>query len=239
MQTAIQGIIRRRILLNYAVDPDVMQRHLPAPFRPKLHNGTAIAGICMIRLEQVRPQWMPCEKGISSENAAHRVAVEWTDDNGESRQGVYIPRRDTDSLLNHWAGGRLFPSIHHLADFDITDTGNEISFKMRSRDKSACIKLTASSSDELPDSSIFATLTEASRFFEQGCDGFSPDARGAGLDAIRLCIDVWAATPLQIHQASSAWFDDVDQFPAGTAQLDHALLMRDIPHQWRAIPPLD
>jgi len=43
----IQGIIRRRILANFRVDAQAMQREIPARFRPKLQNGLAIAGICL------------------------------------------------------------------------------------------------------------------------------------------------------------------------------------------------
>lgn len=35
----IQGIIRRRILANFRVDPEVMQTEIPSRFRPKLQNG--------------------------------------------------------------------------------------------------------------------------------------------------------------------------------------------------------
>jgi hypothetical protein len=71
----LQGVIRRRILVNFRVDPGVMQAQLPSRFRPKLHRGHAIAGICLIRLESVRPRFVPRLLGFSSENAAHRVAV--------------------------------------------------------------------------------------------------------------------------------------------------------------------
>ncbi len=41
----LQGIIRRRILVNYRAEPEVIQKILPPRFRPKLHDGQAIAGI--------------------------------------------------------------------------------------------------------------------------------------------------------------------------------------------------
>lgn len=104
----IQGLIRRRLLVNFRVDPAVMETFLPEPFRPKLHAGYAIAGICLIRLEDIRPRGLPGVLGISSENAAHRIAVEWEDESGRTREGVFIPRRDTNSCLNHLAGGRSF-----------------------------------------------------------------------------------------------------------------------------------
>ncbi len=105
----LKGTIKRRFLINYRVEPETMQRLLPTPFRPKLQQDFAIAGICLIRLEQIRPAGLPAALGRTSENAAHRVAVEWTAAAGETREGVFIPRRDTDSRLNSWAGGRIFP----------------------------------------------------------------------------------------------------------------------------------
>ena len=52
----IEGVINRRILVNFRVEPEVIQKQLPSRFRPKLHAGRAIAGICLIRLEQIRPK---------------------------------------------------------------------------------------------------------------------------------------------------------------------------------------
>ncbi len=51
----IRGVIDRRILVNYRVDPDVMARIVPSPFRPQIVGGYAIAGICLIRLRRIRP----------------------------------------------------------------------------------------------------------------------------------------------------------------------------------------
>ena len=103
---AIRGLIRRRVLVNFRVEPDVMQAQIPSRFRPKLHAGNAIAGICLIRLEAMRPRFLPGVFGVSSENAAHRVAVLWNDETGVEREGVFIPRRDTSSTINRLAGGR-------------------------------------------------------------------------------------------------------------------------------------
>ena len=110
----VHGVIRRRLLVNYRVDPDVVARQLPQPFRPKLYRDTAIAGICLIRLEEIRPKGFPRLAGLSSENAAHRIAVERDDAEGR-HEGVYIPRRDTGSLVNQMAGGRLFPGEYRRA----------------------------------------------------------------------------------------------------------------------------
>ncbi|MEY4484729.1 MAG: hypothetical protein RL693_2181, partial [Verrucomicrobiota bacterium] len=137
----IHGLIRRRLLVNFRVDAEVMQRLLPPPFHPKLQQGYAIAGICLIRLEQIRPGWLPRFCGISSENAAHRIAVLWEEPSGEQCEGVFIPRRDTSSWLNHVAGGRIFPGEHHLSDFAVTDDDSGISMSINARDGLMALKL--------------------------------------------------------------------------------------------------
>ena len=107
MLPVIDGEIERRLLVNYRVDPQVIARVLPDPFRPQLVGGAAVAGICLIRLGQMRPRHTPRWVGLRSENAAHRVAVEWDTADGP-QAGVYIPRRDSDSWANVLLGGRIF-----------------------------------------------------------------------------------------------------------------------------------
>ena len=55
----IRGVIDRRILVNFRVDAAVLAKLLPEPFRPKLVAGAGIAGVCLIRLKQIRPRFFP------------------------------------------------------------------------------------------------------------------------------------------------------------------------------------
>ena len=113
----IHGTIERRVLLNYRLDPATLQRALPPPFRPKLYRGCGIGGVCMIRFSGLRPRFAPRWLGLGSENAAHRIAVEWEQD-GKFCEGVFIPRRDTNSYFNKAFGGRVFPGIFQKRKFE-------------------------------------------------------------------------------------------------------------------------
>ena len=228
----IQGLIRRRLLVNFRVDEEVMRSLLPAPFRPKLHRGYAIAGICLIRLEQIRTTWRPRFCGISSENAAHRIAVQWDGPSGETREGVYIPRRDTGSWLNHFAGGRIFPGEHHLAKFFVDDDGTSLSMSISAHDGRMAISLRAKESKSLPETSCFESLAESSAFFEGGSIGYSVTRDCCRLDGIRLQTNEWRVQPLTIEHVHSSFFATETSFPAGSVTFDHALIMRDISHQW-------
>jgi hypothetical protein len=228
----IRGLIKRRLLVNFRVDPTVMRRFLPSQFEPKLHDGYAIAGICLIRLEQVRPAGIPSLFGISSENAAHRVAVTWRNSAGKQEQGVFIPRRDTGSVLNHAAGGRIFPGEHHLADFDVEDSGERIAFEMRSRDGTVRVTLQGRDCDSLPASSCFHSLADSSDFFEGGSLGYSVTRDPKRLDGLSLKTTEWRVRPLKVENVESSLFANTAVFPEGSVEFDHALIMRDIQHEW-------
>ncbi|MCM3873058.1 MAG: DUF2071 domain-containing protein [Pyrinomonadaceae bacterium] len=233
----IQGVIRRRILANFHIEPQVMQQHLPPRFRPKLHNGQAVAGICLIRLEHVRPKLMPEFIGISSENAAHRVAVLW-DEDGVEREGVFISRRDTNSQLNHLLGGRVFPGEHHQASFDVAESNSEIKLSMKSADEAVSVEIEGRIAVELPPSSIFSSLPEASAFFEGGSLGYSVTRDSGRLDGLRLETEQWRVEPLEVSRVFSSYFGDEAKFPKDSIEFDHALIMKNVAHEWHTADDL-
>jgi Uncharacterized conserved protein (COG2071) len=227
-------MIRRRILVNFRVDPMLIAAHLPAPFTPKLYDGQAIVGICLIRLEEVRPRRFPSLFSLSSENAAHRIAVRWNDA-GEVREGVFIPRRDTGSLMNHLAGGRVFPGEHHRAQFQVTEDSGKIDFEMRSDDGLVRVDLQVHEIQNLPTTSHFASLEDASQFFKDGSVGYSQTANGSRLDGIQFQTRHWTVAPLEVDHVFSSFFHDPKVFPDGSVHLDCALIMRDVPHEWHSV----
>lgn len=228
---ALQGIIDRRILVNYAADPAVVQSLIPFPFRPKQFRGKAIVGICLIRLTHIRPRGLPRWMGISSENGAHRIAVEW-DEEGITREGVFIPRRDTSSVFNSMVGGRLFPGRHFLAKFDVREGEGKFHVAFKSSDETV-ISIDAQNAETFDPVSVFGTLENASRFFEGGALGYSP--HGNTLQGMRLAIGGWEVSPLEVSSVRSSFFEDKALFPKGSVVFDHALLMTRIPHEWHSV----
>jgi hypothetical protein len=227
----MSSVIERRLLVNYRVDPEIAAGLLPASLRPQQVGGWAVAGICLIRLGQVRPSWVPGGFGLRSENAAHRIAVEWDGPRGRET-GVYIPRRDSGSALNVLVGGRLFPGEHHRARFDVRETRQDLHVAYASRDGSTSVSVDVRTAENFQGSELFADLGVASEFFRQGSVGFSATRDGQRLDGLELGTGSWRVEPVDAHTVHSTFFDDPDRFPQGTATLDCALLMRDIPVAW-------
>ena len=232
----LSGVIDRRLLINFRVDPRVLAAILPPPFRPQIVAGYGLAGICLIRLRHVRPRHWPRWLGLASENAAHRVAVEW-EERGQIRSGVYILRRDTDSRLNALAGGRIFPGTHHHAAFRVQEQPEQFKVEVRTR-RETLLRVEAQATDQWSAGSVFNSLPEASAFFQNGASGYSAASGRASFQGLALRCQSWHVEPLAVSLVKSLLFDDLLLFPAGTIQLDCGLLMRGIEHEWQSLPAL-
>lgn len=222
----IQATIERRILVNYRVDPEVLARLLPTPFRPATVHGHGIAGICLIRLAGVRPAGLPPALGVTSENAAHRIAVEWDTADGPVA-GVYIPRRDTSSRLTAVLGGRTFPGWHRRAHFDVYE--GDGTYRIRFSSGDVDVRVSAHRAEAVMAGSVFGSLDEASAFFRCAPLGYAATPAPGVFDGVELATDGWDMAPLHLDEVHSTLFD---------FEPDSAFLMAGIGTTWSARPDL-
>jgi hypothetical protein len=235
----MDGVIDRRLLVNFRVDPEIARHLVPPPFRVNVIKGSAIAGICLIRLTELRPRGLPRHLGITSESAAHRFAVVWETDDGHSQgHGVYIPRRDTDSRLSVLLGGRVFPGEHHRAVVDVREGSGRYAVDMHSADESNAVEVRAHDVPTLPSGSIFGDVEEASEFFRRDTLGYSHTREPGRYDGVELRAAEWRIDPLAVQHVRSSFFDDPTRFPPGSVEFDCALSMRRSHARWRSHPPL-
>lgn len=227
----MHGYIDRRILVNFTADPETVRKIIPATFRPKIYKGKAIVGICLIRLKNVKPKGFPDFIGISSENGAHRIAVEWEED-GLIKEGVYIPRRDTSLKLNALAGGRLFPGKHYLARFNVKEGDGSYHIDFTSSDNTST-SIDAKETNTFTPGSIFETLGNVSDFFEKGAVGYSPNKDK--FEGLQLQTYKWQVQPLEVQHLHSSFYENEAVFPKGTIQFDNALLMTKVEHEWKSM----
>jgi hypothetical protein len=229
------SVIERRLLVNYRTDPEVTARLLPAPLRPQIVGGWAVAGICLIRLSGVRPAAVPVPFGLRSENAAHRIAVEWDTPDGVER-GVYIPRRDTGSRIVAVAGGRIFPGRHHRSRFDVRESAEELKINIKGDSDGVRMAAHVRTAATLSGSHLFTGTGPASEFFRCGGAGYSATPDPARLDGVELHTEDWRVTPVELVSVRSTFFDDPVRFPPGSAIPDCGLLMRDVTAVWSPLP---
>ena len=222
----VKGIIDHRILLNYRIDPEVMQKNLPDEFKPKIINGYAVGGICQVSLSEMRPKGFPSILGTKSHNAAHRIAA--ITSKGE---GVFVTRRDTNSIVNTISSGRLFPGVYKKADFQVES--NDQAYSVRIEQEGNCLmSIEAKVSEDIEPTSIFNSVNEISDFFLTGNIGWSQKENGKRFDSIELSTVKWSMKPLQVSGQFSAYFMDESKFPKGSVEFDSAMVMQGLEHSW-------
>ncbi len=236
----LAATIRQRVLITYRTEPALLANLLPAPFRPQVHDGMGLVGLCLLHLDHVRPRGLPAACGVASQNAAHRIAVEWDDPDGPAT-GVYVLRRDTTSQLSALLGGRAFPGRQHRAEIHWPDRtgspppGDEVHVRVRGQGQ-LHIELDAqvAAAAWWPPTSVFGSMDAAVAFYRRGSIGFSPTVRGGpvdgagSLDGMEIRSGAWPVAPLDVVDLRSSVLDDHMRFPAGSLAFDHALLVHDV-----------
>ncbi|MEO0448631.1 MAG: hypothetical protein AAF191_21410, partial [Verrucomicrobiota bacterium] len=133
----------------------------------------------------------------------------------------------------------IFPGVHHFSEFTVADEDGFIALRVDANDmEGPLVDLQLRETEEFPADSVFSTLQESSEFFEAGCIGYSSRPHSCTLDGLLLKVAHWQVSPLEVASIDSAYFDDQTLFPRDSIALDHALLMRDIPHEWCSLPIL-
>lgn len=234
MVPTIEGVIARRVLLNFRADPAAVQLQVPEPLEVATHRGAAVVGVCLIRLAQLRPKGLPEAVGLSAENMAHRVAIRYPTHDG-MRDGVFIWRRETDRCFISLVGGRLVPGVHRMAEFDVQQEGTRLSMDVRTEESQADVSFRADTSVGWKPTLLFKDFGEVSRFFEKGDCGFSCSVRGDRLEGIQLQTLRWEMTPIAVEKVHSSFFADPARFPPGSVQFDCGVLMRGLPHEWHEL----
>jgi len=136
--------------------------------------------------------------------------------------------------LNAWAGGRVFPGIHHRAGFNVNESdGNFIvAFKA---DDGTYLSINARETGEWNEESLFDSLDSAADFFKRGSVGYSPDKIGEAFEGLELKTLRWEVFPLKVKEVRSSFFENKSIFPEGSIRFDNALLMKSIEHEWKTL----
>jgi Uncharacterized conserved protein (COG2071) len=234
MFPVLKGVIARRVLLNFRVHPRIVQKLLPTPFQAEEREGSAIVGVCLIRLERLRPKQCPPWVGMSSENMAHRVAVCYRTPRGRQR-AVFIWRRETNQKLVELFGGRLFPGVHHFARFHVEEENRSLSMNVNSFDGKTDVSFEATVDCDWQPTPAFRSLNDAAGFFQGGDCGFSSSLKAESVEGMKLKTVPWSLTPLSVRLIDCAFYFNHEYFPKGSVEFDSGFMMRSVPHEWHPI----
>ena len=220
----VRGTIRRRLLVNAAVDPDEASTRLPEGLRPHVTEVGTIVGCCLLDIADMQPASVPAALGLRLRATAHRISVDWEDASGVTVTGVYVPVRHTDSRFATVVGGRWFPGVHDPAAIDITASGGRLAWSSTPRRASADVAVRVSVT--IPDDEAEVGCDAAGQTCLSASVGLSPGHRGA-LEAARMDPAHRDATSVVVEDLRSAF---ITSFASAVPAVSY--LMRDVGVVW-------
>ncbi|MFT7678069.1 MAG: hypothetical protein ACI8QC_002055 [Planctomycetota bacterium] len=220
-----------RIALAYGLDPVMATRALPEGMRAKLVRGKALGVVLITRFSKLRPRAWPVSIGISISTCAHAVLAQW-EHAGVQRAGLCVLRSDVDSRWLGPARGLVLPGVTHSARFHIRDEGHEFEVGVHSVDGTLEVEAAGLCVPELPTSSLFRSQREAADLLGL-CGGEFVTSPGPGkLEPHSLDAEGGAVSACDLGRVRASWFEDSGPFPAGCAEFDSALVVRDLACIW-------
>jgi hypothetical protein len=120
----------------------------------------------------------------------------------------------------------------------VKESGDQFSVALRSDDGDTRVLVSGRVAEQLPSSSVFPSVDDASEFFEMGSLGYSATHSNGRFDGLELRCKNWHVEPLEIDRVESSYFENESYFPRGSVQFDCALLMRGIRHEWHGCEDL-
>ena len=109
---------------------------------------------------------------------------------------------------------------------------------MKSEDATVKIEIEGVVARGVPRTSVFLSLNDASEFFEGGALGYSVTSDPGRLDGLKSVTREWAVEPLEIRRIYSSYFFDQTKFPKSSIEFDHALIMKNLEHEWHGADDL-
>jgi hypothetical protein len=215
-QRGVEGTIARRLLVNAVVDPDEAAPRLPVGLRPHVTDQGTVVGCCLLEIDAVRPLGVPRAMGRRLRAAAHRISVEWDDEDGAVVTGVYVPVRHTDSRIASLVGGRWFPGVHQRSRIDVTASPSSLRWRseplqLRDLGIGVAVSLTGGAAVGEEGDPVGATCLRAEI-------GVSPDRRGR-LEAVRMDPSHREARRVVVDDLVSGFVDGFHTSSVSTAYL--------------------
>jgi uncharacterized protein YqjF (DUF2071 family) len=227
-------VFRECLLVNFAVDPQVMRPLVPAPFELELHGGCAYLSVVIAEMVKMCPSFVPRLLGITYNQVVYRVVVNYA---GE--RGVYFVRSDANNQLMSIAGELLTFFHFHYSRCRVERRDGVLHVDLIAgpsghADIHAAYPL-AATRESLPATSHFTSLAGAKEFLVQLFTAFSYDSFTNDVGIVRIRRGEWDLRVVDDTIARYEFMQDGRFFPSGSAQIDSIFYVKELPYFWHRL----
>jgi uncharacterized protein YqjF (DUF2071 family) len=225
----------RCILVNFAVDPELLNRNLPPGLEPDIVDGRAFISIVIGQMDKMRPRGVPRPLGVTFDQIVYRAVVRH-----RGVRGVHFLRSDANSRLMCALGDRLsFFKFHHSP---ITSAERDdhlevlVSTQDHDGDISAELDLSAAT-PSLPPTSRFRDMATARTHLVELFTAYALNPATRKMESVTIERDQWAVLSVPLQRGNFAYFENGPIFDTSTAQVDSVFSASNIRYVWHRLQP--
>ena len=223
------GVVRRRFLVSYAVEPSLLSTRVPPGAELSTHNGFAWVSACFVELAGMRPSFVPKGLGSRFRYLIHRTRARLLYPDGVLRESVLVLEANMNkpflALLGRVTTGVNF----RVREIDLVegDDGWELSMAANGSVLYRASIPRLSIGESLPENSMFQNTSDADRFLLGVSYGGEWDKPKGRLRLLAETHDPWTAFA---GACDTKRFDFLEKLGASSLQADHVVTMTNIPH---------
>jgi uncharacterized protein YqjF (DUF2071 family) len=225
----MQGMVRRRFLINYPVEPSLLAPFVPPGGELSLHQGKAWLSDCFVHITGMRPTGVPQALGVSFHYLIHRTRARLPFPDGKKREAVLVldPTIDSRLLATFGAAATGVPFKRRPIEF-VTDgsawrlgvrDGKDLIFEAMIRGSSF--------GTDMPTNSPFSSLSQADEFLLGVSYGGSWNPEAGTLHVLAETHEPWRAQVGTCDTRRNAFLEGLG---IESPRADHVITMVDCPH---------
>ncbi len=233
MSPTIRGFVERRLLVNYRVDLETLDKALPAPFRAREVGDTreGMGSVCFTQVEDARPSLFPSGMGTTVEAVTHRVSAELRlEGEPTAEHCFYVPQREVSSRLQAIVGRRLLPTKMEQAEITTEENGDGCLVLVEDGIEKVGFEVRETDTDEVDEDSVFYSVESARVFLCEG--GVEYSRSGGSYGGLNCCQDGGEMVPVEVTRARSSYFEKMG------GVLDSAFVIAETEHEWQPDRPV-
>ena len=223
------GVVRRRFLISYSVEPSLLAPFVPTGGELSLYNGMAWVSACFVDLADMRPSFVP--KGLGSQflYLIHRTRAKLPYPDGELRESVLVLEPNMNKPLLARLGRASTGVNFRVRDFAFEETVGGWSLRMSDG-------MTVLFEAEIARNTIGDTLPKQSRFENaKAADDFLLGVAYGGewnrnSGRLRLLAETHEPWKTYVGACETKRYAFLEGLGVAQPRADHVITMTDIPH---------
>jgi len=229
------GTVVRRFLISYPVSPDVLSDYLPPGAECATHGGFAWVSACFVRMDDMRPNFLPRFVGMGFNYLIHRTRARLPFPDGKLREAVLVLQPNINRRLLSSFGSLLTGVGFRTRDINFTDDDDSWRIQMISDGELSydATILKSSCSESISSGSRFTTAQEADDFLLGVSFGGQWVKGQRKLKLLPETHDPWETLACTCITHKNQFLETLG---VDTVEADHAITMTQIPHYFGITP---